>query len=80
MNYKAYNGYGMPDFVIDKVIDQCNDFLNNHPEFKSVKALPHIERAIDEGDYLTLLPGKNNCDGFFIAVFEKEWFVWKKLI
>ena len=50
----------------------CNDFLNNHPEFKSVKALPHIERAIDEGDYLTLLPGKNNCDGFFIAVFEKE--------
>ena len=26
---KAYNGYGMPDFVIDKVIDQCNDFLNN---------------------------------------------------
>lgn len=50
----------------------CDAFLKNHPEFKSVKALPHIERAVDEGDYLTLLPGKNNCDGFFIAVFERE--------
>lgn len=50
----------------------CDAFLKNHPEFKSVKVLPHIERAIDEGDYLTLLPGKNNCDGFFIAVFERK--------
>ncbi len=50
----------------------CDAFLRNHPEFRSVKALPHIERAVDEGDYLTLLPGKNNCDGFFIAVFERE--------
>ncbi len=50
----------------------CDAFLKNHPEFRSIKALPHIERATDEGDYLTLLPGKNNCDGFFIAVFERE--------
>ena len=50
----------------------CDAFLKNHPEFRSVRVLPHIERAVDEGDYLTLLPGKNNCDGFFIAVFERE--------
>ncbi len=50
----------------------CDAFLKNHPEFRSVKTLPHIDRAVDEGDYLTLLPGKNNCDGFFIAVFERE--------
>lgn len=50
----------------------CDAFLKEHPEFKTIKALPHIDRAIDEGDYLTLLPGKNNCDGFFIAVLERE--------
>ena len=26
---KAEKGYGMPDFVIDKVIDQCNEFIND---------------------------------------------------
>ncbi|MBO5895773.1 MAG: 16S rRNA (cytosine(967)-C(5))-methyltransferase RsmB [Clostridia bacterium] len=50
----------------------CDAFLKAHPDFKSVKALPRIERAVDEGDYLTLLPGRNDCDGFFIAVFERE--------
>ena len=50
----------------------CDAFLKNHPEFISVKALPHIERTIDEGDYLTLMMHKNNCDGFFIAVFQRK--------
>lgn len=50
----------------------CDAFLKAHPEFRSVRALPNVERAVEEGDYLTLLPGKNNCDGFFIAVFERE--------
>ena len=26
---KAEEGYGMPDFVIDKVIDQCNEFIDD---------------------------------------------------
>ncbi len=50
----------------------CDAFLKEHPEFKSVVTLPQIARTIDEGDYLTLMPHTNNCDGFFIAVFEKE--------
>ena len=41
-------------------------------DFCTVKALPHIERTVDEGDYLTLMMHKNNCDGFFIAVFERK--------
>lgn len=50
----------------------CDAFLKEHPEFKSVKVLPQIARTIDEGNYLTLMPHTNNCDGFFIAAFEKE--------
>lgn len=50
----------------------CDAFIKAHPEFVSVKALPGIERSVDEGDYLTLMPGKNDCDGFFIAVFERK--------
>ena len=50
----------------------CDAFLKANPDFESVKALPHIERAVDEGDYLTLLPHKNNCDGFFIATFIRK--------
>ena len=50
----------------------CDAFLKEYPDFYSVKALPRIERAVDEGDYLTLFPHKNNCDGFFIAVFQRR--------
>lgn len=50
----------------------CDAFLKNHTDFVSVKALPHIDRTVDEGDYLTLMMHKNNCDGFFIAVFERK--------
>lgn len=50
----------------------CDTFLKENPDFYSVKALPHIERAVDEGDYLTLFPHKNKCDGFFIAVFHRK--------
>lgn len=50
----------------------CDSFLKENPEFSSVKVLPHIERAVDEGDYLTLFPHKNNCDGFFIAAFVRK--------
>ena len=50
----------------------CDAFLKTHTDFCTVKALPHIERTVDEGDYLTLMMHKNNCDGFFIAVFERK--------
>lgn len=50
----------------------CDSFLKEHPEFSSVRALPDIERTVEEGDYLTLFPHKNNCDGFFIAVFVRR--------
>ena len=50
----------------------CDAFLKDHPEFSSVKVLPHIQRMADEGDYLTLTMHKNNCDGFFIAVFDRK--------
>ncbi len=50
----------------------CDAFLKEHEDFYTVKALPHIERTVDEGDYLTLMMHKNNCDGFFIAVFERK--------
>ncbi len=50
----------------------CQWFLENNSDFKSVKTLPEVPRTIDEGDYLTLMTHTNNCDGFFIAVFERE--------
>ena len=50
----------------------CDAFLKDNPDFYSVKVLPEVERAVDEGDYLTLFPHKNNCDGFFIALFERK--------
>jgi 16S rRNA (cytosine967-C5)-methyltransferase len=50
----------------------CDSFLKDNSDFYSVKALPDIERAVEEGDYLTLFPHKNKCDGFFIAVFHRK--------
>lgn len=50
----------------------CDAFLKNNPDFSSVKVLPNVKRTIDEGDYLTLMMHTNNCDGFFIALFERK--------
>ncbi len=50
----------------------CDAFLSENTDFQSVKALPDVERTVDEGDYLTLFPHKNNCDGFFVAVFVRK--------
>ncbi len=47
----------------------CDVFLKEHREFTSVKVLPEVKRCTDEGNYLTLMPHINDCDGFFIAKF-----------
>ena len=54
-----------------KKANELTDKIEN-PDFISVKALPRIERTVEEGDYLTLFPHKNNCDGFFVAVFVRK--------
>ena len=50
----------------------CDCFLTEHPEFHSVRVLPDIARVKQDGDYLTLMPHINNCDGFFISLFVKD--------
>ncbi len=37
---KASEGYGMPDFVIDNVIDQCNEFINDVDNHFLIKTFP----------------------------------------
>lgn len=51
----------------------CEAFLKEHPEFSPVPVLPELPHALDEGDFLTLLPHINHCDGFFIAKFVRKW-------
>ena len=48
--------------------DVCGAFLRGHPEMRPVPPLP----AISHQPFLTLFPHVHNCDGFFIACFEKE--------
>lgn len=50
----------------DKV---CDKFLSQHKNFKCIQPLD-IETFGER--YYTLMPHKNGCDGFFIAVFEKS--------
>ncbi len=50
----------------DKV---CDKFLQEHLNFKCIQPL-EIETFGER--YYTLMPHRNNCDGFFIAVFEKS--------
>lgn len=51
---KAENGYGMPNFIITKVINQCSSFLKGIADEEN----PHFmitttNKAIDELDFLT---------------------------
>ena len=50
---KADNGYGMPDFVIDKVVDQCDSFssgMMNDEHFM----ISTINKKIDSLEFLTI--------------------------
>lgn len=50
----------------------CDEFLKHHTDFSTVKVLPELTRCRNEGDYLTLMPHINKCDGFFIAKFVRN--------
>ena len=46
----------------------CRKFIKLHKNFRQVAPLPEISDEV----MLTLMPHKNNSDGFFIAAFVKE--------
>ena len=46
----------------------CEAFLRLHPDFFAVPPLP----ALSDDCFLTLMPHKLDCDGFFIAAFQKR--------
>jgi 16S rRNA (cytosine967-C5)-methyltransferase len=47
-------------------------FLSEHPEFEPYKLDLNVNRAIDEPEnMLTVFPGYNEADGFFISAFKR---------
>ena len=51
---KADNGYGMPDFVIENVLGQCEGFLTNIDNKEEVHfMISEVNKKIDEVDFLT---------------------------
>lgn len=46
----------------------CTAFLKEHPDFISVPPLPDVS----DRPFLTLMPHRFHCDGFFIAAFQKR--------
>ena len=60
--------------------ENVSNFLKNHSDFKSVdltdrltgKLLEHFDTEELKKGYLKLIPGRDDCDGFFIAVFRRD--------
>lgn len=51
---KADNGYGMPDFVIEKVVGQCESFLKNiDSDDNSHFMITYMNERIDKLDFLS---------------------------
>ena len=46
----------------------CTAFLNGHPDFETVPPLPQLSAQC----FFTILPHKLDCDGFFVAAFQKR--------
>lgn len=47
-------------------------FLDNNADFEPAEIFPEIKRSIDEPqNCLTLITGKNPCDGFFISALSR---------
>ena len=49
---KADNGYGMPDFVIDKVVTQCDNFINKASSSEHFM-ITVVNQKIDACEFLT---------------------------
>lgn len=50
----------------------CLRFLQEHPSFRPVQALPELNEGLrDDNGFLTLFPRVGGHDGFFIAVFQE---------
>ena len=55
-------------------------FLKNHKDFKAVDLTERMDKEtikmLEENElkngYMKLIPGRDNCDGFFIAVFRRD--------
>ena len=55
-------------------------FLKNHKDFKAVdltermdkETIKMLEESELKNGYMKLIPGRDNCDGFFIAVFRRD--------
>ena len=63
--------YSTCTLLPEENVQVCKVFLENHGDFKAV----HIDDSIDgfrDGETLTVLPHVYDCDGFFIAKFEKN--------
>jgi hypothetical protein len=60
--------------------ENVSNFLKNHSDFKPVdltdrltgKLLEHFDTEELKKGYLKLIPGRDDCDGFFIAVFRRD--------
>lgn len=60
--------------------DNIFDFLNRHGEFSLIDLTKRLEKPVLERfeteelkkGYLKLIPGRDGCDGFFIAVFRRN--------
>jgi len=46
-------------------------FLNGKRNFRSIRILNEIKRYDKDTDFVTLMPHLHNCDGFFVAGFQK---------
>lgn len=55
---KADNGYGMPDFVIDKVVAQCESFISGMASDEHFM-ISSINKKIDNLEFLTLSEKEN---------------------
>ena len=60
--------------------DNVSNFLKNHSDFKPVDLTKRLTGYLLENfdteelkrGYLKLIPGRDDCDGFFIAVFRRD--------
>ncbi len=62
--------YSTCTLLAEENVQVCNKFLKKHSEFKAVDIDESIE-GFRDGKTLTVLPHIYDCDGFFIAAFER---------